>query len=68
MWKFLARRGKTLSVNNADGHRIPFTSPGNGLTPDTRDYQGGPEPASYGIPPDSARLTRPKSGPRRRRG
>jgi hypothetical protein len=30
---------------------LPLSVPGYGTPPVTRPYDGGPEPASYGIPP-----------------
>jgi hypothetical protein len=55
-----------LSTRTPDGDYAPFTLPGYGLAPVTRDYDGGPEPAAYGIPPElppvkrTRRAKRPK--------
>jgi hypothetical protein len=43
----------SLSRKTANGDFKPMTIPGYGIAPVTRDLNGGPEPANYGIPPDA---------------
>jgi hypothetical protein len=68
MFRRLRERRRTLSTRTPDGDYTPFTLPGYGLAPVTRDYDGGPEPAAYGIPPElpPAKRTRRAKKPKQR--